>query len=61
VLRKINLYDRPISVAIAAVSTDRPTSEGQHLLDRTGWLLHSIKQDRTLHPFRVVGEHEIQA
>jgi diguanylate cyclase (GGDEF)-like protein len=47
VLRKINLYDRPISVAIAAVSTDRPTQEGQHLLDRTGWLLHSIKQDRT--------------
>jgi diguanylate cyclase (GGDEF)-like protein len=62
VLRKINLYDRPISVAIAAVSTDRPDPKSQNLLDRTGWLLHSIKQDeRTLHPFRVVGEQEIQA
>jgi diguanylate cyclase (GGDEF)-like protein len=62
VVRKIDLYDRPISVAIAAVSTDHPSSEGQDLLlDRTGWLLQSIKQDRTLHPFRVIGEHEIQA
>jgi diguanylate cyclase (GGDEF)-like protein len=61
VLRKINLYDRPISVAIAAVSTDRP-DPNQNLLDRTGWLLHSIKQDeRTLHPFRVVGEQEVKA
>jgi diguanylate cyclase (GGDEF)-like protein len=62
VVRKIDLYDRPISVAIAAVSTDHPSSDGQDLLlDRTGWLLQSIKQDRTLHPFRVIGEHEIQA
>jgi diguanylate cyclase (GGDEF)-like protein len=61
-IRKIDLYDRPISIAIAAVSTDRPSGEGQDLLlDRTGWLLQSIKQDRTLHPFRVVGEHEIRA
>jgi diguanylate cyclase (GGDEF)-like protein len=62
VLRKINLYDRPIAVAIAGVSTDRPDPKTQNLLERTGWLLHSIKQDeRTLHPFRVVGEHEVQA
>ena len=62
VLRKINLYDRPISIAIAAVSTDRPNPESQNLLDRTGWLLHSIKQDdHTLHPFRVVGETEVRS
>jgi diguanylate cyclase (GGDEF)-like protein len=61
VLRKVNLYDRPISIAIAAVCTDRPNLAGQNLLERTGWLLHSIKQDPVQHPFRVVGEHEIQA
>jgi diguanylate cyclase (GGDEF)-like protein len=62
VVRKIDLYDRPISLAIAAVSTDHPSQDGQDLLlDRTGWLLQSIKQDRTLHPFRVIGENEIQA
>ena len=60
-LRKINLYDRPISIAIAAVSTDQPAGEGDNLLDRTGWLLQTIKQDRTLHPFRVVGAHEVRA
>jgi hypothetical protein len=61
VLREIKLYDRPISVAIAAVSTARPSQVGQELLDRTDWLLHSIKQDHTLHPFRVIGENEVQA
>ena len=60
-LRKINLFDRPISIAIAAVSTDQPAGEGDNLLDRTGWLLQTIKQDRTLHPFRVVGAHEVRA
>jgi diguanylate cyclase (GGDEF)-like protein len=54
VLGKLNLYGRPVSVAIAAVSTDQRSIAGESLLDQTHWLLQTIKQEGTHHPISVV-------
>lgn len=61
VLHQMRIYDRPLSIAIAAVSTDHPSPQGEDLMERTGWLLQTIKRDRSLHPFRVIGTDQIQA
>jgi diguanylate cyclase (GGDEF)-like protein len=61
VLSQIHLYDRPVTVAVAAVSTENPSAQGQDLMDRTGWLLQTIKQERSQNPFRVVGDEGVHA
>jgi diguanylate cyclase (GGDEF)-like protein len=61
VLDRMRTYDRPLSVAIAAVSAQRPTPEGGDLMEKTDSLLRSIKQDRTPHPFSVVALEQVVA
>jgi diguanylate cyclase (GGDEF)-like protein len=61
VLDRMRTYDRPLSVAIAAVSAERPTPEGGELMEKTDSLLRSIKQDRTPHPFSVVALEQVVA
>jgi diguanylate cyclase (GGDEF)-like protein len=55
-LVEMERYDRPVSIAIAAVSAERATGSGEELFERTGSLLRTIKLDRTPHPFRVVSD-----
>ncbi|TVR53727.1 MAG: GGDEF domain-containing protein [Gemmatimonadales bacterium] len=61
VLDQMRTYDRPISIAIAAVSAERPPPEGGELMEKTDSLLRSIKQDRTPHPFSVVALEQVVA
>jgi len=57
VLGEMERYDRPVSIAIAAVAAEgKVSSDGEAFLERTGSLLRMIKLDRTPHPFRVVSD-----
>jgi diguanylate cyclase (GGDEF)-like protein len=57
ILGEMERYDRPISIAIAAVAAEgKISADGEAFLERTGSLLRMIKLDRTPHPFRVVGD-----
>jgi diguanylate cyclase (GGDEF)-like protein len=56
-LAEMARFDRPLSVAIAAVSAEQPDRDSDALFDRTGSLLRTLKLERTPHPFRVVNDH----
>lgn len=54
VLGETGVYDRPLSIAIAAVSADRPPPQEEELMERAGSLLRSIRREPATHPFRVL-------
>jgi diguanylate cyclase (GGDEF)-like protein len=55
-LSELERFDRPVSVAIAAVSAEKPSHDPDELLGRTGTLLRTLKLERTANPFRVVSD-----
>ncbi|TVP58915.1 MAG: diguanylate cyclase [Gemmatimonadales bacterium] len=55
VLGALSQYDRPVSIAMAAVTHDRAIGDSEELLDRATSVLRTIKLDDEQHPFRVEG------
>jgi diguanylate cyclase (GGDEF)-like protein len=59
VLEETRVYDRPLSIAIAAVAAERPPREGDELMEKTESILRAIKEDRSPHPFRVLALEQV--
>jgi diguanylate cyclase (GGDEF)-like protein len=54
ILDRMKGYDRPISIAIAAVTVDEPTEEGDRILDHASAVLRTLRHNGDApHPFRV--------
>ena len=55
VLGEIERYDRPVSIAMAAVSADRANGDTADMYDRTSSVLQTLKLSEESNPFRVEG------
>ncbi|CAN5784889.1 hypothetical protein BH23GEM11_BH23GEM11_08780 [soil metagenome] len=54
ILERMKGYDRPISVAVAAVTMDEPSEDGDRIFEHASSVLRSLRHNRDApHPFRV--------